>query len=240
MSLAQLGRFAEAAKSAAEALRLAESTHHAMTIGFANIVAGNLQDDWVKARLLTEHGVAVVRTGNVTAVLPLAVAMSARVLAQLGEASEALNRLREGEQLIERHAAGIVATLGSVYYALGRACLVLGRLDDARRLGDRAVESSRRHPGFAAQALCLLGDIASHPGRIDAERGEIHYREALALAEPRGMRALVAHCHLGLGKLCRRTGKQEAQAHLTTAVTMYREIDMRFWLEQAEAELRRP
>ena len=52
------------------------------------------------------------------------------------------------------------------------------------------------------------------------------------------MRPLVAHCHLGLGKLNRRTGKQEqAQAHLRTAATMYREMDMRFWLEQAGAEL---
>ena len=53
------------------------------------------------------------------------------------------------------------------------------------------------------------------------------------------MRPLVAHCHLGLGKLFRRTGqRQEAQEHLTTATTMYREMDMRFWLEQAEAEMR--
>ena len=52
------------------------------------------------------------------------------------------------------------------------------------------------------------------------------------------MRPLVAHCHLGLGKLYRRTGKREqAQEHLTTATTMYREMDMPFWLEQAEAEL---
>ena len=50
---------------------------------------------------------------------------------------------------------------------------------------------------------------------------------------------LVAHCHLGLGKLYRRTGKPElTQAHLTTATTMYREMDMRFWLEKAEAEMR--
>ena len=48
------------------------------------------------------------------------------------------------------------------------------------------------------------------------------------------MRPLVAHCHLGLGKLYRRTGKREqACEHLTTATTMYREMDMRFWLEQA-------
>jgi len=60
----------------------------------------------------------------------------------------------------------------------------------------------------------------------------------LLLAEPRGMRPLVAHCHLGLGKLCARTGKREqAREYLTTATTMYREMDMRFWLEQAEAEI---
>ena len=80
-------------------------------------------------------------------------------------------------------------------------------------------------------------DIAIHSDRFDAERGETHYRQALALAEPRGMRPLIAHCHLGLGKLYRRRGKREQPSeHLTTAATMYREMDMRFWLEQAEAE----
>jgi len=49
---------------------------------------------------------------------------------------------------------------------------------------------------------------------------------------------LVAHCHLGLGKLHRRTGKREqAQEHLTLAMTMYREMGMTYWLEQAEKEL---
>jgi tetratricopeptide (TPR) repeat protein len=142
-----------------------------------------------------------------------------------------LNRLREGAQLIERYAArGIVGQLGWGYYSLGRACVVLGQLDEARHLADRAMESSPDHPGFAAHALHLLGDIATHPDRFDAENGEAHYRRALAMAEPRGMRPLVAHCHLGLGKLYRRLGKREqAQEHLTTAATMYREMDMRFY-----------
>jgi hypothetical protein len=48
-----------------------------------------------------------------------------------------------------------------------------------------------------------------------------------------------ADCHLGLGKLHRRTGDSvRANEHLTTAATMYREMDMSFWLEGAEAELR--
>jgi len=51
-------------------------------------------------------------------------------------------------------------------------------------------------------------------------------------------RPLIAHCHLGLGKLYQRTGKREqAREHLTTATTMYRDMDMRFWREQADAAL---
>ena len=40
------------------------------------------------------------------------------------------------------------------------------------------------------------------------------------------------------GKLLYRgTGKREqAQEHLTTATTMYREMDMRYWVEQAKRE----
>jgi hypothetical protein len=49
------------------------------------------------------------------------------------------------------------------------------------------------------------------------------------------MRPEVAHCHLGLGKLYRRTGDgAKAEEHLKTARAMYREMDMGFYLTQAE------
>ena len=52
---------------------------------------------------------------------------------------------------------------------------------------------------------------------------------------------LTAHCCLGLAKLSRRTDKREqAQEHLATATTMYREMGMTYWLEKAEAEVREP
>jgi hypothetical protein len=52
------------------------------------------------------------------------------------------------------------------------------------------------------------------------------------------MRPLVTHCHLGLAKLYHRTDKREpAREHLTTAMTMYREMGMTYWLENAEAEM---
>ncbi len=233
-SLAELGQFAEAAKYEAEAIRLAEPTQNAYTIGLAHNAAAMLrllEGDWAQARSLIERWIAVSRTANIHHF-----SCSAWALAQLGEASEALNRLRESDR---EPAIEIVVRRAWCYCALGRAHLRLGRLDEAQRLGDRAVESSSSQPGFAAHALHLLGDIATHPDRFDAESGEAHYRRALALAEPRHMRLLMAHCHLGLGKLFRHTGKRDrAYQHLTTATAMYREMGVRFWLEQAEAEMR--
>jgi hypothetical protein len=48
-----------------------------------------------------------------------------------------------------------------------------------------------------------------------------------------GLSPEVARCHLGLGELYRRTGKRElVREHLTTAMAMYREMGMTYWLEQ--------
>ena len=242
-SLAQLGRIARATQYEAEALRLAEPTRHAYPVGMAHLAASwlhLLKGDWTQASSLIEHGIAAYRTGNVLLNLPHAVASSAWALAQSGEAGNALTRFREGEHLLEREATrGIVGLHGEACHSLGRAALLLGRLDEARRLADRALTYSPSHPGFAAHALHLLGDIATHPDRSDGESGEAHYRKALALAQPRGMRPLAAHCHLGLGTLFGRTGKREqAQECLTIATTMYREMAMTYWLEKAAEEIR--
>jgi hypothetical protein len=81
------------------------------------------------------------------------------------------------------------------------------------------------------------GVSASHAAA--AIRIVAHLRLGLARDEAFGMRPLIAHCHLGLGQLYRRTSKRErARERFTTATTLYREMDMRFWLEQAEAEIK--
>jgi tetratricopeptide (TPR) repeat protein len=118
----------------------------------------------------------------------------------------------------------------------GMACFFAGRIDEAASYAREALALARRlgARGSEAHALHLVGDVALSGGAEDAER---HYREALALADELGMRPLVAHCHLGLGRLYRRTGDgARAQENLATAATMYREMGMDFWLAQAEAE----
>jgi tetratricopeptide (TPR) repeat protein len=243
--LAELGRFVEAAEQEVELIRFAESTHHAFTRCLAYSAAGTLhrlKGDWTKALPFIEHAIRVVRESNIVFLLPSELAASAWVEAQLGETSEAQNMLQQSEELIERLAARTTGrTHSRASHSLGRALFLLGRLDEAWSLCERAIQSSPLHLGFVAHALHLLGDIATHPDRLDTESGEAHYRQALALAEPRGMRPLVAHCHFGLGKLYWRTANREqAREHLTTATTMYREMDMSFWLEQAETAMRQP
>jgi tetratricopeptide (TPR) repeat protein len=123
---------------------------------------------------------------------------------------------------------------------LGEAHLLADRRHDAVAVARRALDlaQQQKERGNEAWVLRLLGDIAAHADPPDPESAEGHYTQALARADDLGMRPLAAHCHLGLGKLFHRTGdRAKAADHLTTAATMYREMDMGFWLEKAEAEL---
>ena len=239
MSLAELGRFAEAGRYEAEAISLAEATDYAFNISWAHLAASMpylLKGEWAKARTLVERWIATLRGGNVAIHLPWAVAASAWALAQIGAKDQVMERVQEAEELLERQAAhGIVGHRGWAYQAMGRACLLLGRLDKARQLAERAVGTSQHQPGFAAHALHLLGDLAAQPGRFDAENSMAHYRESMALAQKHGMRPLIAHCHFGLGRVYDRLGKPEAHKNLATAATMYRDMGMAFWLKQAES-----
>jgi hypothetical protein len=67
---------------------------------------------------------------------------------------------------------------------------------------------------------------------------EVHYQQALALAEELGMRPLVAHCHHRLGRLYSQTGRrEEARTELSAGIAKYRAMNTAFWLPQPEAAL---
>jgi hypothetical protein len=52
------------------------------------------------------------------------------------------------------------------------------------------------------------------------------------------MRPLQAHCHLSLGMLYGKIGRPEpAHVDLSTAIELYRAMDMTFWLPQVEAAM---
>jgi hypothetical protein len=122
---------------------------------------------------------------------------------------------------------------------LSEAYLLAGHGDKASATGELALIRARenKEQGHYAWALRLQGELAAHSA-FDTALASAHYHQAISLASQLGMRPLVAHCHLGLGKLYRRAGKRkEGQQHLTTATTMYRDMDMAYWLEQVKAEM---
>jgi predicted ATPase/class 3 adenylate cyclase len=157
-------------------------------------------------------------------------------LARSNRVAEALALL---ERAVESATAMRIAHEGSlIRVRLGEGYLSGGRPRDARDTALAALEFARGHEqhGQAAWVHLLLGDIAqTDPSVLDD--GADHYRRGLALAEPREMRLVTAHCHLGLSKLYRRTGNREQEhEHLATATTMYREMGMTYWLERAERQ----
>jgi tetratricopeptide (TPR) repeat protein len=165
--------------------------------------------------------------------------------AELGYAYALSRRFGEGLPLLEQSTERIAGSTSVVLWIgwLGESYLLAGRMDDAARVARHALELSRnrKERGHEVRAFRLLGDVAAQRDPPDAETAEVYYRQARTLAEELSMRPLVAHCHLGLGTLYRRTGDHaKAQEHLTTAATMYREMDMTSWLEKAEAALGPP
>ncbi len=124
---------------------------------------------------------------------------------------------------------------------LSEAYLREGRFEEAIRLAQQFFQRShdRKERGYEAWALRLLGEIGSHRDPPEVEKAEDYYRRALALAAELGMRPLVAQIHLELGSLHRRTGERaKAGEHLTIASELFREMEMRFWLERSGAELK--
>jgi len=123
---------------------------------------------------------------------------------------------------------------------LGEAQVLAGRLEEAHALAEQTLALAREHQERSNQAyaLRLLGEIAARHDPPESALAKAHYQQALTLAEELGMRPLQAHCYLGLGTLYGRVGQaQQAHAELSTAITLYRAMDMTFWLPQAEAAL---
>src|SRR5262249_52579407 len=124
--------------------------------------------------------------------------------------------------------------------SVGEVQVLTGSVKEAHTCAGRALALAREHQerGNEAYALRPLGAIAMHHHPLTVEQAAAHYRQALALADELGMRPLQAHCHRGLGTLYAATGQREqARAALSTAIEMYRSMEMTFWLPETKAAL---
>jgi tetratricopeptide (TPR) repeat protein len=238
---AELGRFAEGGALGEEGLRIAEAAAHPGSLMLASSAIGLLalrQGDLPRALPRLERAVNLCQDAD----LPLYLHQMA---AALGAAYSLSGRLADAmpllAQAVEQSAAMERAdNAAHCRLSLGEAQLLANRLEEAQALAEQALALAREHQerGHQAYALHLLGNIAARRKPPDIEPAEAHYRQALTLADDLGMRPLMAHCHLGLGRLYRKIDRREqARAELSTAIALYRAMDMTFWLPQAEAAL---
>jgi predicted ATPase/class 3 adenylate cyclase len=241
MCHAELGRFAEGRALGEEGLRIAEAVAHPSSLMMASWGLGRLsfrQGDLSRALPLLERAVGICHEADLPAYFPGIAAALGAAYTVAGRVADAVPLLTQAiEQTIAKE---MVDEQVSCSLSLGEAYLLAGRLEEAHALAERALALAREHQerGHQAYALRLLGDIAVRREPSEVEQAEAQYRQALALAEDLGMLPLQAHCHLGLGTLYTTTGQQQqAYAGLSTAITLYRAMDMTFWLPQAEAAL---
>lgn len=242
-ALAERGEFEEGTDRGHQAVQRAEALNHPYSLAFACRGLGHVygvRSDFRHAIPLLERSAALCREWNLHFTMPTVMEMLGYVYALSGRLPEGVQVLEQALALGESVGLTMFSTPGMVH--LGEARLLGGAPDEALGLAERALATARERGqrGHEAWALRLLGDAAAHRDPRNFAAAERRYAEAMALADELGMRPLAAHCHLGLGKLYRSAGKREpTREHLHAATRMYREMDMRFWLEQAEGQLSR-
>ena len=241
--LSELGEFSEAIALGEEAVAMVGSADHPLSravahagLGWAYLRRGYAD----KAIAALEQGLQAVRAGNSPLWFP-------RLASTLGSAYGLAGRLPEALLLTEAAAAqgaamNLMGGHSLLLTYLSEAYLLAGRRDDARQNAEQALDLARAHkePGYEGWTLCLLAEIALVSEPPDATRAMEYGGQALTLAEELGMRPLMAHCHLVLGRsLAQGPDLDAARQHLTAASQLLGEMDMQTWLGQARAELER-
>jgi tetratricopeptide (TPR) repeat protein len=170
-----------------------------------------------------------------TRVWPFAASALGAAYTHAGRLAEALPLLEES---VERATSMKLKANQSIRLVrLAEAHVRAGRPESAFPLAAQALDlaQEQRERGHEAHAIRLLASIEVEREAPALDRAEEGYRKALALAEQLGMRPLQAHCHLGLGRLYRRTGNAEvAAAEVAAARDLYRTMGMTFWLHETE------
>jgi class 3 adenylate cyclase/tetratricopeptide (TPR) repeat protein len=239
-ALTERGDFEQAMHLGHESVQFAETLNHPYTLAFACRALGNvhaMRGEYRHAIAPLERASALCREWNLHFMTPL-------MLQTLGYAHALSGRVADGVELLQQsltagEAIGFKMYIMPTLWQMAEARLLVGDTDAALACAERALalacESGQR--AHEAWTLRVLGEIAARRDPSDAAAAEARLDEAQALARALGLRPLVAHCHLACGRLARRMGQlAAARKHLDSASALYREMDMRSWLETADGE----
>ncbi len=240
-TLAELGEFDAAIARAKDAIEVAESVDHAYSVAvahwglaYAYVHRGELD----AARRLLERTLALCREWTIPILLQISTGLQGIAIARSGQVAEGIAVLREATESVKQAiGTGTYNTLHVLW--LGEAYARGQQYEDATRAAGQALALARQfnHRVVEAWALQLLGETALRSAPNQLARAEDPLRQALALGQKLGMRPLIARCHADLARLHRLSDRgTEADEHVQSATTLYREMGMQYWLAQLEAE----
>jgi tetratricopeptide (TPR) repeat protein len=239
--LAAVGSFTEAVPHGEEGIKIAEELDHPVSLIYVNCSLGVLflmRGETDKAIPLLERALRICQSASIPVYVPFVASRLGAAHLFAGRVSEGLPYLEQGVENLPT--VGRVGFLSLSMVWLGQGYLLSGRLADASDLAERALQLSRTHKerGHEAWALKLLGDVALGHNPPKTQQAESHYRHAFAVSLELGMRPLRAHCHLSLGELYRQIEQgDKAQKELSTAIDLYRSMEMTAALRDAEIAL---
>ena len=240
-ALAETGAFAAGIARGIEGIRIAETADHPYSL--ANMCSGVgylyvCQGDFQQAISFHARSLELCRVWHLRQNVTNFALNLGYALALSGQSSASLALLEQGIETAE-----LTRQIGRTSmnaFKLSEVYWRAGRFADAQALAAKAYAHAHETKEHGSQVWTarLLGEIYARGDAPDVEQAEGYYRQALALAEELGMRPLQAHCHRGLDTLYATAGQYEqARAALSTAIAMYRDMEMAFWLPETEAAL---
>ena len=237
--LAATGQFRDGITYAEEGIQIAEEVGDASVIIYVNCSLAFLyilKGDLDKAIPLLERALTTCRVSNILVYIPFVSSRLGFAYTNAGRVVEGLPFLEQGVE--DSASAGRLAFLSLSTAWLSEGHLLLGHLEKADILAERALKIAKQHKEHAheAWALKLLGDVALGHNPAKTQLAESYYRHAFAVSLELGMRPLEAHCHAGLGKVFAAVGAAEqARVEMAAAIDLYRSMEMNVWLERANA-----
>jgi tetratricopeptide (TPR) repeat protein len=202
LALAEQGEFTDALAHATEAIAVAEQLARPLEVCdacFAAALVHLRQGDPARAFGVLDQGRAYGERGDLPVELALLASARGAACALAGRVEEAIALLEQASRDIEAAGLRLRDALRATW--LGEAYLLAGRLDDAVHIGTLALRLARdrKEGGVEGWAACLVASALAR--RQQRGPAEAHYREAIRIADERGMRPLRAHGQLGLGRL---------------------------------------
>ena len=239
---AALGEFEAALTSAAEARQIANEIDHPQCGWLAAAYSSHVlvsKGEIDAAARIYESGLAIAKDNQ----LPYGVLSTSLGLAHcrflMGRDAEGMKSLPD-----DRSPGAILKqftrTVGRYGALPASAYLTAGRLDKAQAeiAHGLALAMAEKARAYQVPLFRLRAEALAMPEIDDRDEAGSCWRQCLELAAELEMRPELAHAHLGLARLLRNTGAlDQAREHLRVATNMYREMDMRFWLERAETAM---